>query len=183
MNFYKIIFALVVLIMSTISLVFFNYEKPTLIETGEIKIVTEYSESYNFVHCSCIIAQFGDSAVFVHALPTTGYSREYILPRIWNKELFTDHEATTISAIQRILTITDSLRIDRSRLNLYIVVDNGSAGEEALLDILPSVDHYGLHIACITVDEQRTENLYRTISFNPRTAILNVSHTDKHNDN
>lgn len=140
------------------------------INTGEVKLITEKCISKDFAYCSAVIAQFGDSAVFAHAVPEVYEEAAFHL--IWQSKIYNKGEVTTPNAIQLILNITDSLGVNRERLSFYVIA---GCKEEGLEQIMPSIKHYNLKTVMLKIDNtfQDTEVL-RDIFFDPRTKDLQI---------
>ncbi len=141
---------------------------------GKVKLITHKTISKDFAHCSAVIASFGDSAIFAHALPER-LASEVSLPLIWSGKTYSDtnYIVTSTTAIQRIITMSDRLGVNRNRLRWYIIAGCYDRGLE---EIIPSIQHYNLKIAQVKVDNTfRDLKKYRDITFDPTTNELVIN--------
>ncbi len=142
-----------------------------IIQTGEVKIVSGKAVSKNFAYCTAVIARFGDSAIYAHALPEN-YSREIALPLIWSGKIYNDGLVTSPNVIKRILNVTDSLEVDRNRLHFYIIA---GCDERGLSEITPSLEHFKITPVMIRLDKTFAKTgEKRDIYFNSKTADLRI---------
>lgn len=147
-------------------------QKESEVEIGGVKLITQQTISRDFAYCSAIIASFGDSAIFAHALPEQ-IANEISLPLIWSREIYTEGRVTSATAVQRIISTADSLGIQKERLSFYIVTGEYAGG---LDEILPTIKHYKINVVQMTLDNTYMKTgRYRNITFNPKTKKIIIA--------